>query len=895
MAEQVVAEYKLQVDQAVKGLDKLQNETRQLGKDFNKTGSDGKKSMNEVGNSANNLGKSFKNLGTQILSAFGLVGAVYTFIAAIKNGVSAAAEFEKQMSIVKALTNATNKEFQQLQASAKQLGSSTKFTATQVGQLQEEFAKLGFTTDEIISASEATLALASAAGTDLATAASVAGQVIRSFGLDAEETIRVVDVMALSFTKSALNVSNFEEAMKYVAPIAKVANIDLETTVALLSKLADSGLRGSIAGTGLKNLLSKLADENSDLSKQLGYSVKGSEDLFRALSDLKNANIDLTAATELTDERSKAAFLTLIDGAEDIRTLAGEYDNAQGSALKMAETMEDNFTGAVTKLSSAWEGLMIQIAGSNGYLRTFVELMTQYVNLTQKIFASDKDRLEQDIASNAESGKRNALTMKQINILKEVNMALGANEDALNASFSAKISDNIDNLNKKIQEQKDIIKDPYVTDVNLRAAQLLLARYQAELDATVKTQEKFNESLSESGGTADAVNVNVRSIAQLQEELKEIDKEFKDTEIGSQRWIELIGISEKKTQELTKALLKAQARLVMFRQAQRGFDPFAADNNIDSLFDKDELLSETKEIADSYIEETERATNIADKLWEAHFDKLMEETDDFNKKRKKDIEEEEKFQEMQRDMNQQFFNATLSSWQTLTYAISELSRAQYDEQQKGLENLLDKGIISQEEYERRRASLAREQFKKDKEAKLIQASINTALGVTNAIATAPNIILGLVLAAAAAAAGAAEIAVIASQPVPKFKDGGLVKEHGLLKGRSHAQGGIAVEAEGNEYFMPTQPTLKNYGLLEAMRKGIEEQYIMKHYVPQMMDASIFKGMNDIGNSAHLNGLTSGFKDHNLIAAIDRDRQSTTRVLGLIYQELKTNKKRDRYA
>jgi TP901 family phage tail tape measure protein len=875
MAEQVVAEYKLQVDQAVKGLDKLQNETRQLGKDFNKTGSDGKKSMNEVGNSANNLGKSFKNLGTQILSAFGLVGSVYTFIAAIKNGVSAAAEFEKQMSVVKALTNATNKEFQQLQASAKKLGSSTKFTATQVGQLQEEFAKLGFTTDEIIAASEATLALASAAGTDLATAASVAGQVIRSFGLDAEETIRVVDVMALSFTKSALNISNFEEAMKYVAPIAKVANIDLETTVALLSKLADSGLRGSIAGTGLKNLLSKLADENSDLSKQLGYSVKGSEDLFRALSDLKNANIDLTTATELTDERSKAAFLTLINGAEDIRTLAGEYDNAQGSALKMAETMEDNFTGAVTKLSSAWEGLMIQIAGSNGYLRTFVELMTQYVSLTQKVFASDKDRLEQDIASNAESGKRNALTMKQINILKEVNMALGANEDALNASFSAKISDNIDNLNKKIQEQKDIIKDPYVTDVNLRAAQLLLARYEAELDATVKTQEKFNESLSESGGAADAVNVYVRSIAQLQKEFKKLQEDFKNVEIGSSAFWDILDKVEKKAKELNEAV--AMTKLA---------DAFK--------IDEDEFPDFGGGVI-GYAEEVARETDIADKLWEAHFDKLMQETDDFNKKRKKDIEEEEKFQEMQRDMNQQFFNATLSSWQTLTYAISELSRAQYDEQQRGLENLLDKGIISQEEYERRRASLAREQFKKDKEAKLIQASINTALGVTNAIATAPNIILGLVLAAAAAAAGAAEIAVIASQPVPKFKDGGLVKEHGLLKGKSHGQGGISVEAEGNEYFMPTQPTLKNYGLLEAMRKGIEEQYIMKHYVPQMMDASIFKGMNDIGNSAHLNGLTSGFKDHNLIAAIDRDRQSTTRVLGLIYQELKTNKKRDRYA
>jgi TP901 family phage tail tape measure protein len=875
MAEQVVAEYKIQVDNAVKGLDRLQNETKQLGKDLNKAGSDGKKSMNEVGNSANKLGNSFKNLGTQILSAFGVVGAVYTFVAAIKNGVSAAAAFEKQMSVVKALTNATNKEFQQLQASAKQLGSSTKFTATQVGQLQEEYAKLGFATDEIIAASEATLALASAAGTDLATAANVAGQVVRSFGLDAEETIRVVDVMALSFTKSALNVSNFEEAMKYVAPIARVANIDLETTVALLSKLADSGLRGSIAGTGLKNLLSKLADENSDLSKQLGYSVKGSEDLFRALSDLKNANIDLTAATELTDERSKAAFLTLINGAEDIRTLAGEYDNATGSALKMAETMEDNFTGAVTKLASAWEGLMIQIAGSNGYLRTFVELMTQYVNLTQRVFASDSDRLEQDIASNAESGKRNALTMKQINILKEANMALGANEDALNAAFSAKISNNIEVLNQKIQEQKDIIKDPYVTDVNLRAAQLLLARYEAELDATVKTQEQFNESLNGSGGTTEAVDVYVRSIAQLQKELKVLSESLKDAEVGSSAFWDILDRSEKKMVELNEAV--AMTKLA------------------EALKVDDEDMPDISGFVIGYSEEVQRETDIADKIWQAHFDGLMMQTDEFNKKREKDIEREAEFQMMQRQMNQEFYNATLQSWQTLTYAITELSRAQYEEQQRGLEDLLDRGIITQEEYDRRRASLAREQFKKDKEAKLIQASINTALGVTNAIATAPNIILGLILAAAAAAAGAAEIAVISSQPVPRFKEGGLVANHGLLKGKTHSQGGILIEAEKDEYFMPTAPTLRNYGLLEAMRKGAEDQYIMNNYVPKLIDESMFKGFADLGKSAQLNGIGTTFKDHNLIAAIDRDRQSTTKVLGLIYQELKSKKRNDRYA
>ena len=874
MAEQVVAEYKLQVDQAVKGLDKLQNETRQLGKDFNKTGSDGKKSMNEVGNSANNLGKSFKNLGTQILSAFGLVGAVYTFIAAIKNGVSAAAEFEKQMSIVKALTNATNKEFQQLQASAKQLGSSTKFTATQVGQLQEEFAKLGFTTDEIIAASEATLALASAAGTDLATAASVAGQVIRSFGLDAEETIRVVDVMALSFTKSALNVSNFEEAMKYVAPIARVANIDLETTVALLSKLADSGLRGSIAGTGLKNLLSKLADENSDLSKQLGYSVKGSEDLFRALSDLKNANIDLTAATELTDERSKAAFLTLIDGAEDIRTLAGEYDNAQGSALKMSETMEDNVIGAVTKLSSAWEGLMIQIAGSNGYLRTFVELMTKYVNLTQKVFASDKDRLEQDIASNAESGKRNALTMKQINILKEVNMALGANEDALNASFSAKISDNIDNLNKKIQEQKDIIKDPYVTDVNLRAAQLLLARYEAELDATVKTQEKFNESLSESGGAADAVNVYVRSIAQLQEELKKLQEDFKNVEIGSQQWFDLIEKMFNKTEELNDANEELAYRLAV----------------LDGAFDKYEDI-ETKGI-DDFTKSVEKASAALKKAKEEAQIKSLQLTNDefidpslgFEGITSEDLIESNAFDEALKEWNQYF-----NSVSQLADAFNQISQMQAQAQINELNRQLDEGLISREEYDKQRREILNEQAEQQKGLAIFEATINGLTAVVNAYSTDPTGILAGITAAIVAA----QIAAIAATPVPQYAKGVIA----LQGAGTETSDSIHAKLSRGESVMTAAETKQYKDELWAIRRGNFEDLIMTKYVKPMIDESLFKGFADIGRSAELNGITANLKDHNILHGLDRLRQSQQQgfqFLAAEQRKLFSNKSRGGY-
>ena len=356
MADKIVGVYDIKVDQAVKNLNKLEKEVKDVGTQSKKTAKDTEQQYTKL---SKNLSGSFKNMGRNLAGAFAIGSSVAIFASAVKGAVNVAKNFEAQMSRVRAITGATSKDFERLSNNAKNLGSSTRFTATQVAELQEEFAKLGFSTSEILNATEATLSLATATGSDLAESANVAGAVLRSFGLDAEETQRVVDVMALSFSRSALNMTDFSEAMKFVAPIAKSANIEIETVTALLGKLADSGLRGSIAGTGLKNLLAELSNESSGLAKKVGFAVKNSNDLTRAFEVLATKNIDLTEALALTDKRSAAAFTTLIRGAEDVKVLNDELLNATGSAKEMADIMENNFAGSVTKLSSAWEGLML--------------------------------------------------------------------------------------------------------------------------------------------------------------------------------------------------------------------------------------------------------------------------------------------------------------------------------------------------------------------------------------------------------------------------------------------------------------------------------------------------------------------------------------------------------
>ena len=162
------------------------------------------------------------------------VVAMNTLKNAFQFAVRVGAEFEQSMANVKAISGATGQAFQNLEEDAKRLGASTRFTASQVADLQLEYSKLGFTSDEIVNATESTLALASATGETLASSAMVAGATLKGFRLDAIETGRVTDVMAQSFSSSALDLEKFRESMKLVAPVAEAVGFSVEETIKAL-------------------------------------------------------------------------------------------------------------------------------------------------------------------------------------------------------------------------------------------------------------------------------------------------------------------------------------------------------------------------------------------------------------------------------------------------------------------------------------------------------------------------------------------------------------------------------------------------------------------------------------------------------------------------------------
>ena len=412
-------------------------------------------------------------------TAFRAIGQV------ISSSIKTFKNFEFQMAKVKATTGATDKDFKKLTASAQQLGRTTFFTASKVGELQMNFAKLGFSTSEILDAQEATLRLATATGSDLARAAVVAGAAVRGFNLDASETERVVDVMAVAFTSSALDIEKWQTSMTKIAPIAAGANISIETSAAIMGKLSDAGIEASIAGTSLRNIFLKMQDSTSDLSKHLGFTVKSSDDLEKALLQLNSEALSNEEIMQLVDLRQVAAFATMVNGTDTIIGMTDALEDANGSAQEMADIMADTLEGDIITAKSAWEGFQLAIMTGSGVIAESLRLVTQLSTHTLNRWSDslkDVDAVSADIFTNTVKAAKE--------VTKNMNKDFGENTTA----FSKELDSQNHSLKKSLT-----MKEFYVKNSELKIAKLTkdgqMGAYQVNAEAIADEQKILDKRL----------------------------------------------------------------------------------------------------------------------------------------------------------------------------------------------------------------------------------------------------------------------------------------------------------------------------------------------------------------------------------------------------------------
>jgi TP901 family phage tail tape measure protein len=393
-------------------------------------------------------------------------------------------EFEFSMAKVRAISGATNEEFTKLEQSAKELGRTTFFTAKQVAELQVNFSKLGFSAQEILNLQEATLDLAMATGSDLARSAMVAGSAVRGFGLSADEATRVVDVMAVAFTNSALDIEKWQTSMTKVSAIAASIGVDIEGTAAVMGALSDTGIEASIAGTSLRNIFLKMANPTSTLAKRIGFVVQSTDDMIKALRILKKGQIGQLEMQTLVDKRQVIAMESMIQNIDVIETYTTKLNNATGAGAEMAAIMENTSKGAFKKLQSALEGLALAFSENFAPVINKVADALTFLTGTMTRFAeipvSEKlrnDKKEMNALFNA-IRDNNTQTKTAVQLVQKANRLY-----AEQLGYELTAIDNAEQLyfsKLQVSQAQRELNDSFEDSINLQAASELLIEAQRQ-------------------------------------------------------------------------------------------------------------------------------------------------------------------------------------------------------------------------------------------------------------------------------------------------------------------------------------------------------------------------------------------------------------------------------
>ena len=344
---------------------KAESSNDKLLKSVKKSSTASKEHAGHVESNASAIGSATSKLAGMAAAYISVSSAINYAEAAIASIIATGSEFEKTMSGTRAILQPTKEEFDALKISARELGASTAFSASQVAEAQTELGKVGFDVGQVIASESAVLELAAAANMTMADAATAASTVVKQFGLEASQTQEVVDIMAKSFSISALDAGNFTEAMQYVGPVARAAGISVSEASAALGVLADEGIRGSMAGTSLRRIITVLSDSSSEAAKQLAKTHPEAKTLTEKLAALKSMGMDSTSAMKLFRIEAATGAIVLANSsarvAEYGERLAYAEGAAKGFAAEVAKTQMDNFLGDMEQAKGQLDDVQIAL------------------------------------------------------------------------------------------------------------------------------------------------------------------------------------------------------------------------------------------------------------------------------------------------------------------------------------------------------------------------------------------------------------------------------------------------------------------------------------------------------------------------------------------------------
>ena len=325
------------------------------------------------------------------IAAAGIAVALKEITEAYIECVGLAGDFEATMSNVEALSQANAQEMAALSAQAKELGATTKFTAQQAGDAMGYMAMAGWNASDMLQGMDGVLQLAAASGEDLAMVSDIVTDSLSAFGLTAKDTAHFSDVLAAAATNSNTNVAIMGETFKMSASVAGALGYSIEDVAVAMGLMANSGVKGSIAGTALRNTFNGLLEGVTLTGAAFGeyeYSAVKADGTMKSfgstIDELRGYFERMTEAERVANaqaiagQRGYNGLLAILNATDaDYTSLTGSINNCTGAAQRMASVKLDNLNGQLTLMDSAWEALRVTIGEQfNPELRGLAEIAT---------------------------------------------------------------------------------------------------------------------------------------------------------------------------------------------------------------------------------------------------------------------------------------------------------------------------------------------------------------------------------------------------------------------------------------------------------------------------------------------------------------------------------------
>lgn len=583
------------------------------------------------------------------------------------SGAKAGIEFEKQMDAVGAVTDASAKKMKKLEDQALRLGQKTAFSATEAAKAQEELAKGGLATSDILGgALKSSLNLAAAGQLDLAVAAETTVNAMKLFELQGKDAGKVADMFATAANRTTADVEDFAMALKQGGSAAKAAGYDLNQTMVVLEALAEAGIKNSDAGTSMKAAFLQLlapTEKQAALAKQLNIdwvnqngNLKSAVGISKELQDALGGMTNAQQAANLKVLAGTDGFRTLNalmdEGPAKLRELA-KANREQGTAQEVADKKMDNTAGSIEQLKGAWETLSISLfKQAQSPFRSIIDSMTKGVQKFTDVI-TDKD-----------------LTTDE-KISKVIQLVLDALRDAVPkvVGIGAKIGAALTRGIIRAFLEGDLVTKMFIGAGFLRMASKVGGKMGSRMGAAAGpafalafitlglSDPKFRKAAAEGGkiigetfvnALIDVVNAGLNKVEQAMDDANLLAFTGLDApnfgDIGHVAWSDKAKIEQSGIQDTIGVANEAIRKVLTLTERQKDLDKAVRDsrptfkNNAEALRtwggaaeDLQEKTRRTDRVWERYYRQIDRGTGVADRAIDRHGDKARDALDGVRK------------------------------------------------------------------------------------------------------------------------------------------------------------------------------------------------------------------------------------------------------------------------